>query len=336
LSERGTGEPSANEAEGRAQVRSSSFCPRADDPRASALREQAPPCEVWGVLNVTPDSFSDGGSYLQADAALTQGLAMMREGAHVIDVGGESSRPTGKTYGQVPQVSAQEELARVIPVIKLLVGYGARVSVDTVKAVVAERAVQWGAQIVNDVSCGRGEGLLRVAAESGAELVLMHNRGRGERSAANTQYAPHLLRVVRDELLAAMDRAVTAGVSAERIWLDPGIGFAKQAEQSATLLMHTDVLVATGQRVLIGASRKSFLAELAPLAASGAPDATQRLGGSIAAVTAAVLKGAHAVRVHDVLASRQAVDVALAMRSLRADGSRAPLAQTARVDEGAP
>jgi dihydropteroate synthase len=308
LSERGTGEPSATEAEGRAHARSSCFGPRTST-------------EVWGILNVTPDSFSDGGAYLRTDAALTQGLKMMREGAHVIDVGGESSRPTGKTYGQVPQVSPEDELARVIPVIKLLAGYGARISVDTVKAVVAERAVQWGAQILNDVSCGRAEALLRVAAESGVELVLMHNRGRGERTASNTNYGPHLLRAVRDELMAAMDRAVTAGVRPAQIWLDPGIGFAKQPAQSAALLAHTDVLVATGQRVLIGASRKSFIGELAPLAASGAPSSAQRLGGSLAALTMAVLKGAHAVRVHDVHESRQAVDLALQLRHMQADGS---------------
>jgi dihydropteroate synthase len=314
LTERGTGEPSANQAEGRAHARPFSFRPGADGARAST-------CEVWGILNVTPDSFSDGGSFLQADAALTQGLKLLREGADVIDVGGESSRPTGKTYGEVEQVSAERELGRVIPPIKLLAGYGARLSIDTVKAVVAERAVQWGAQIVNDVSCGRSEALLRVAAETGVELVLMHNRGRGERTAANTQYGPHLLKAVRDELMAAMDRAVTAGVRPEQIWLDPGIGFAKRPDQSAALLAHTDILVATGQRVLIGASRKSFIGELAPLAASGAPEPKQRLGGSLAAITAAVLKGAHAVRVHDVLESRQAVDLALALRDARAEGA---------------
>jgi dihydropteroate synthase len=299
LTERGTGEPSATRADGQAHAR--------------PVPVSAPGAEVWGILNVTPDSFSDGGAYLRADAALTQGLKMMREGAHVIDVGGESSRPTGKTYGQVSEVSAEDELARVIPVIKLLAGYGARISIDTVKAVVAERAVQWGAQIVNDVSCGRSEALLRIAAESGAELVLMHNRGRGERTAANTQY-DDVLRTVRDELMGAMDRAVTAGVRPERIWLDPGIGFAKRAEQSAALIARTDVLVATGQRVLIGASRKSFIGELVE---GGAPDPKQRLGGSLAAITAAVLQGAHAVRVHDVQESRQAVDLALALRGAR-------------------
>jgi dihydropteroate synthase len=311
LTERGTDDTSATEADGRAPVRSFSFRSGADDPPAST-------CEVWGILNVTPDSFSDGGSFLRADAALTQGLKMMREGAHVIDVGGESSRPSGKTYGAVSSVSEQEELARVIPVIKLLAGYGARISIDTVKPLVAERAMHAGAQIINDVSCGRSEGLLRVAAESGAELVLMHNRGRGERNEANTRYGDHVVRTVREELMAAMDRAVSAGVRQAQIWLDPGIGFAKQALQSAALLAHTDVFVATGQRVLIGASRKSFIGELAPLAASGPPEPAERLGGSLAAITTAVLQGAHAVRVHDVLASRQAVDVSLALREARA------------------
>ncbi|HEY6880543.1 MAG TPA: dihydropteroate synthase [Polyangiales bacterium] len=306
MTERGTGEPSATEADGRAHARSSSFGLRTDEAR--------PPTEVWGILNVTPDSFSDGGAYLRADSALTQALKMLREGAHVIDVGGESSRPSGKTYGAVSDVSEQEELARVLPVIRMLQGYGARISIDTVKAKVAERALCAGACILNDVSCGRSEALLRVAAESGAELVLMHNRGRGERTAANTQYGPQLVRAVREELMAAMDRAVTAGVRAEQIWLDPGIGFAKQPLQSASLLAHAAGLVATGQRVLVGASRKSFIAELAPLATSAPPTTDERLGGSIAALTAAVLQGVHAVRVHDVLPSRQAVDLAVALR----------------------
>jgi dihydropteroate synthase len=298
-----TGDPSATEAAGRARDGidpSPSFnCP-----------------EVWGVLNVTPDSFSDGGAFLAADAAFTQALRMLREGAHVIDVGGESSRPSGRTYGEVPPVSEQEELARVMPVIRSLCAYGARVSIDTVKAHVAERAVMAGATIINDVSCGRGEALLRVAAETGAELVLMHNRGRGERTEANTRYGESVARVVRDELLAAMDRAVTAGVTQEQIWLDPGIGFAKQAAQSAALLAQTDLLVATGQRVLVGASRKSFIGELV----GGAPGTHQRLGGSLAAITLAVFQGAQAVRVHDVAESRQAVDLALQLRRARAEG----------------
>lgn len=271
---------------------------------------------MWGVLNVTPDSFSDGGAYLAVEAALVQAARLLRDGATVIDVGGESSRPSGKTYGAVSGVSESEELRRVLPVVEGLRAVGARISVDTVKAGVAERALRAGASIINDVSCGRNEQLLQVAATSGAELVLMHNRGRGERSETNVRYGD-VVRDVLAELMAAVDRAVTVGVRPEQIWLDPGIGFAKTAAQSSMLLARTDAFVATGHRVLVGASRKSFIAESAPLATGDAPTALQRLGGSIAAVTMAALLGAQAVRVHDVLESRQAVLLASQLREAR-------------------
>lgn len=296
-----TGDPSAADAEGRAP---------------HAVASSTCECEIWGVLNVTPDSFSDGGAFLDADSALHQGVRLLREGAIVLDVGGESSRPPGRTYGAVAGVSETEELRRILPVIRALRACGARISVDTVKAKVAEGAVLAGAEIVNDVSCGRSEALLRVAAESGVELVLMHNRGRGERSSENTRYRD-VVNEVRDELLGALDRAMTAGVARERIWLDPGIGFAKSAAQSATLLAWTDVLVATGQRVLVGASRKSFIGELAPLASGARPEPSQRAGGTAAALAVAVLRGAHAVRVHDVLEMRQAVLMATRLREAR-------------------
>jgi dihydropteroate synthase len=250
------------------------------------------------------------------DAALVHAVRLLRDGATVLDVGGESSRPPGQTYGEVASVSEAEELSRVLPVIEGLRAYGARISIDTVKAGVAERALQAGATIINDVSCGGSEALLRVAAQAGAELVLMHNRGRGERSADNTRYRD-VATEVRDALLAAVDRAVTAGVAPERIWLDPGLGFAKTAAQSAAALAGVDRLVATGQRVLVGPSRKSFLAELAPLATGAQPDVLQRLGGCAAAVAIAVLLGAHAVRVHDVLEPRQAALLALSLREAR-------------------
>lgn len=265
---------------------------------------------------MTPDSFSDGGAFLAVDAALHHGAQLLREGAAVLDVGGESTRPSGRTYGQVEGVSEAEELRRVLPVIEGLKAYGARISIDTVKAQVAERALYAGAQIVNDVSCGRSEALLRVTAAAGAELVLMHNRGRGERSPENTRYG-EVVREVRDELMAAVDRAQSAGVAADKIWIDPGVGFAKTAAQSARLLACTDVLVATGFRVLVGPSRKSFIAELAPLATGAAPSPQQRLGGTAAALTIAVDRGARGVRVHDVLEMRQAVLLACCMREAR-------------------
>jgi dihydropteroate synthase len=311
LSAQVTGDPRAAQAGGRAP---GGVAPSAD--ACSGAEARASTCEIWGVLNVTPDSFSDGGSFVAVEAALQQGIRLLREGATVLDVGGESSRPSGSTYGEVASVSEAEELRRVLPVVEGLRAYCDRISVDTVKAAVAERALKAGAQIVNDVSCGRSEMLLRVVAEAGAELVLMHNRGRGERSVENTRYRD-VARDVRDELMAALDRAVTAGVSAEKIWIDPGIGFAKTALQSATLLAQVDLLVATGQRVLVGPSRKSFIAELAPLASGAPPEPHQRSGGTAAALVVAILRGAHGVRVHDVLDMRQAVLVAAQLKEVR-------------------
>ncbi|MDB4985945.1 MAG: Dihydropteroate synthase [Myxococcaceae bacterium] len=316
MTARVTGDPRATGSESGGHARGS-----VDPSASSSGRTSAPPvaevvCEIWGVLNVTPDSFSDGGAYLALDVAIRQAVRLLREGAHVLDIGGESSRPSGTTYGRVSAVSEAEELQRVLPVIEALKSYGARISIDTVKAGVAERAVRAGAAIINDVSCGRSEALLRVAAESGAELVLMHNRGRGEHSPSNVRYGD-VAREVRDELMGAVDRAVSAGVEPECVWVDPGIGFAKTAQQSAALLAQTDLLVATGHRVLVGASRKSFIAELAPLAAGGPPAAQQRLGGSAAAMAIAVWLGARAVRVHDVRELRQAAEIAAQLREAR-------------------
>jgi dihydropteroate synthase len=271
---------------------------------------------VWGVLNVTPDSFSDGGAYLAHDKALAAGLSMVEAGAQVIDVGGESTRPSGKTYGEVRPVSLDEELARVLPVVRALVAQGVSVSIDTTKPEVAQQACALGARYVNDVSCGRTPELLEQVAQAGAELVLMHNRGQGERSGDNVRYVD-VVDEVRSELLAAVERAVKAGVARSRVWIDPGIGFAKTARQSIALLARTDVLVATGQRVLVGPSRKSFIAELAKDPRGEAPSALERLGGTAATVATAVLLGAQAVRVHDVAEMRQAALLGLALREAR-------------------
>jgi dihydropteroate synthase len=276
------------------------------------------PCEVWGVLNVTPDSFSDGGRFLEPSRALEGALRMRDVGACVIDVGGESTRPRGRTYGVgAAVVTLEEELQRVLPVVEALVARGLRVSVDTTKAEVARRACQAGAQIVNDVSGGRNPELLSAVSQAGAEVVLMHNRGQGECSGANVVYQDDVAEV-RAELEEARARACAAGVPRERIWLDPGIGFAKTAAQSLTVLARLDALLGSGQRVLVGPSRKSFIAELAPAPSGQAPDASQRLGGTAAAVAGAVLLGAHAVRVHDVAEMRQAALIAARMREARA------------------
>jgi dihydropteroate synthase len=266
--------------------------------------------KLWGVLNVTPDSFSDGGRYLDSDAAVERGRVMLAEGAHVVDVGGESSRPAGQTYGAgFDEVSAEEEIARVVPVIERLVtGLDARVSIDTVKPRVAEAALAAGARIINDVRCAEDEGLARAAAAAGAEYVIMHNRGRGEVRAPNTDYAD-LVEEVLTELLEAAERVERAGVPRGSVWLDPGLGFAKTAAQSAQLLSSLGRFLKSGYRVLVGPSRKSFIAELAPDPSGERPSAAQRVGGSAAAVAACVAAGVDAVRVHDVYEMRQVVMV---------------------------
>ncbi|MFW5920714.1 MAG: dihydropteroate synthase [Polyangiales bacterium] len=270
------------------------------------------------MLNVTPDSFSDGGRFDDPEAALSHARRMIAEGADVIDVGGESSRPAGKTYGQgAAHVEAEQERARVVPVVERVAGgLGARVSIDTVKASVARAALAAGATIVNDVSCGRSEELLAAAAEGGADLVLMHNRGRGEVDENNTRYRDIVADVV-GELREAVARAEAMGVERERVWVDPGIGFAKTSAQSATLLARTAELVATGHRVLVGPSRKSFIAELAPGPDGARPAPDERAGGTAAAIAVAVMGGAHAVRVHDVAVMRQAALVARALGGRR-------------------
>jgi dihydropteroate synthase len=296
-------------------------------PDACAVRVPGA-CAVWGVLNVTPDSFSDGGSYADAPSAVAAGLSMLEAGASVLDVGGESTRPRGKTYGEdVPPVPLDEELRRVVPVVRALSARGATVSIDTTKPEVARQAFAAGARILNDVGCGRSPELLAVAAGAQAELVLMHNRGQGERRGANIQYAD-VTRDVLDELSQAVGRAVRAGVSRERIWIDPGIGFAKTAAQSLTLLARTDALVQSGLRVLVGPSRKSFIAEVAKLPSGESPGPLERLGGTSACVAIAVLLGAHAVRVHDVSEMRQAALLAAAMRGARANPSGTQVTST--------
>lgn len=273
-----------------------------------ALRRR---CVVWGVLNATPDSFSDGGLFTEPTAALRHAERLVREGAYVIDVGGESSRPAGQTYGVgAASLPLDVELGRVIPIISAIRSdLGAAVSIDTVKPEVARQAIEAGATIVNDVSCGASAALLDVVAHTKAELVLMHTRGRGELSADNTRYG-NLVAEVIAELMDAVAHAVARGVARERIWIDPGIGFAKTSAQSLELIARTDAFVATGQRVLVGPSRKSFIAAEAPDHGGGSPLPIAREGGTAAAVTLAVLGGAHAVRVHDVAPMRQAVLIA--------------------------
>jgi dihydropteroate synthase len=273
-------------------------------------REFAPPgVFIVGVLNVTPDSFFDGGRYLDPGAGLEHALRLAAEGADLIDVGGESTRPGA------PEVSEEEELRRVIPVLERLAasGFPVPVSIDTSKPAVARAALGAGAAMVNDVRALADRELARVVAGSGAAVVLMHMRGTPRDMRDRAVYGD-VVSEVRSELSEALTRAVGAGVSEDRILLDPGIGFAKTAEQSVELLARLPDLTGLGRPLLVGPSRKSFIGAI-----TGAP-AEDRLAGTLAAVTAAVLGGATFIRVHDVAASRQAARVAAAIRA--SGGSR--------------
>jgi len=240
-----------------------------------------------GILNVTPDSFSDGGRFFDRDAAVAHGLAMLADGADVVDVGGESTRP-----GAQP-VAEAEELRRVVPVVEALAPHG-RVSVDTAKAAVAEAAVEAGATLVNDVSASIHE----VAAAAGVGWVAMHRRGTPATMQSDPRYDDVVATVARF-LVARAEEAVEAGVG--EVWIDPGIGFGKTAEHNLSLLRHLASLVATGYPVVVGTSRKSFLGPLA----GGAP-VDDRLEGSLATAVYALAQGAAMVRVHDVAATVQA------------------------------
>ncbi|MGB9068335.1 MAG: dihydropteroate synthase [Candidatus Acidiferrales bacterium] len=245
---------------------------------------------VMGVLNVTPDSFSDGGRYLDAHAAVARALEMERAGADLIDVGGESTRPGSET------ISATEELRRVLPVLEKLRGrLKIPISVDTSKAEVAEAAVYQGAEIINDVTALRADPrLAEIAAKRRLPLILMHMRG-DPRTMQKKPFARDVMRDVSTGLRRAASIARRAGVSKAQIVLDPGIGFGKSAEQNYELLQKLPELARLGHALLVGTSRKSFLAK----APGGAADA-DRIWGTAATVTASILGGAHIVRVHDV------------------------------------
>jgi dihydropteroate synthase len=262
------------------------------------------PVQVVGVLNVTDDSFSDGGRYLSADKAIAHGLALAAEGAQIIDVGGESTRP-GAT-----RIDPDLEAARVVPVVKELAAQGLTISIDTMHADVARAALHNGAQIVNDVSGGRADpAMAPLVADAGVPWVLMHWRSV---SADHPHQAPQYRDVVaevRAELLASADDAVAAGVDAANLIIDPGLGFAKTGQHNWALLHALPELVATGLPVLLGASRKRFLGTLlaGPDGSPRPPDGRETATAVISALAA--LHGAWGVRVHDVRASVDAVKV---------------------------
>ncbi|HWE47283.1 MAG TPA: dihydropteroate synthase [Caulobacteraceae bacterium] len=253
-----------------------------------------------GVVNVTPDSFSDGGRFFDEAAAVAHGLQLAADGADILDVGGESTRP-----GAEP-VSEADEIARVVPVIaKLRADCGAAISVDTMKPGVARAAMAAGATIWNDVTSLRGDASsARVAAELGCGLILMHMQGEPRTMQLAPQYKD-VVREVRTTLKDAAYVALKAGVKREKIWLDPGIGFGKTLAHNLALLKRLDVLMAAGFPVVLGVSRKSFIRTIDAQAETTA----DRIGGSLAAALWGASKGAHAIRVHDVRETRQALDV---------------------------
>ncbi len=266
------------------------------DGRALALGRRT---LVMGILNVTPDSFAEDGPRDDPQTAVERALRMEAEGADLIDVGGESTRP-----GADP-VSAGEECRRVLPVIERLAGrLSVPMSIDTYKAAVADAALAAGAVLVNDVSgLSYDPSLGDVVARRGASLVLMHTRGRSKTMYTEAVYQS-VAREVADELRAAIDRAVRAGVAFERLVLDPGLGFAKRAEHSYRMLASLAELEALDRPLLVGASRKSFLTS-----AVGKVPPPERDWGTAGAVAASVLLGAHIVRVHNVAAMRDVVRV---------------------------
>jgi dihydropteroate synthase len=275
--------------------------------RIGARLFEGPGPFLMGVVNATPDSFSDGGRFLAPDAAAAQALRLADEGADLVDVGGESTRP-----GASP-VSADEEIRRVVPVIERLRarGFPLPISVDTSKGAVARAALAAGADLVNDVAGLADPELARVVADAGAPVVLMHMRGTPADMQSRAVYRD-LAAEVAAELEAALARAADAGIPPERTILDPGIGFAKTAEQSVELLARVGELRRLGRPLLVGPSRKSFIGKL-----TGAP-AGERVPGTLAAVTACVLAGVELLRVHDVAPCRQAALVAAALRDAAA------------------
>jgi dihydropteroate synthase len=253
---------------------------------------------VMGILNVTPDSFSDGGQHIDPRQAIAAGLSMAKDGANIIDIGGESTRPGAAT------VSAATEQERILPVIRALASEGIAVSVDTRNAATMQAAIAAGGKIVNDVSGLTHDRLsASMVAEMGCPVVIMHMRGTPASMNAQAIYR-HVVSEVRVELFTRVEKATEAGIALEQIAIDPGIGFAKHAGHSQAILRGLPEFASMGFPILVGVSRKSFIGALAH-----EPNPTHRLGGSLAAGLFAVLKGASILRVHDVAATVQALRV---------------------------
>ena len=262
---------------------------------------------VMGVLNVTPDSFSDGGQFFDAEQAVDHAFAIERAGADILDVGGESTRPGSKS------ISAEEEIGRVLPVLQELRGrLKIPISIDTQKAGVAQAAVEAGAEILNDISGLRADpAIAEVARRHGLPIILMHMRG-SPRTMQQEPFARDVMRDVTRGLLQAAARARRAGIAKSRIILDPGIGFGKSFDQNFELLARLPELARLGYPLLVGTSRKAFIGH----ALGGVPE-DQRLWGTAATVTASILAGAHIVRVHDVAEMTQVANIADSLLAAR-------------------
>jgi dihydropteroate synthase len=257
--------------------------------------------QLMGVVNVTPDSFSDGGLYLDPEAAIARGLELVEAGADILDVGGESTRPGAE------EVGAEEELARVAPVIEGLRGVGARISVDTSKAAVAAAALDAGAEIVNDITALRSDPeMAALCGERGCGVVLMHMLGEPRTMQDDPRYED-VVAEVRAFLVGRLEVAVAAGVPEEEIWLDPGIGFGKTNAHNMELLRRLGELRELGRPLVVGTSRKSFIGRI-----DGSPP-EERLGGTIASSVLAAVEGAEVLRVHDVAEVRQALTLTAAI-----------------------
>lgn len=267
-------------------------------------------CQVMGIVNVTPDSFSDGGLRFAPGPAITHGLGLVASGADIVDIGGESTRPHAN------RVSVDEELRRVLPVVRELAASGVAVSIDTMRARVAEAAVDSGAVIVNDVSGGLADpAMAGVVSRTGVTYVAMHWRDHSDRMHRHAQYADVVADVV-DELRGRLEALTDAGVAPSQIVLDPGLGFAKKPEHNWTLLTNLSALRALRCPILVGASRKSFLGA-ALATAAGRPPPHARDDATLAVSALAAAEGVHCVRVHDVRGTRDALRIAAAWRAAR-------------------
>jgi dihydropteroate synthase len=268
---------------------------------------------IMGILNVTPDSFSDGGKYSGLDAALQQVELMLSEGVDIIDIGGESTRP-----GADP-VAAAEQIQRVVPVIKAIrqqLASDILISIDTTLREVAKAALDAGAHIINDVSGGRDDtAILTLAAQTGAPIILMHSQG-ASKTMQDNPYYENVVQEVLDTLNEAINAALMAGIKKENIAIDPGIGFGKRKQDNLDLLAHLDALVAMGFPVLLGTSRKRFMGTICDVT-----DPSELVTATAVTTALGVMAGVQMFRVHDVKENRQAADVAWAIKQSRSYAS---------------